>query len=83
MKLPNPAPICAIGPSAPPDPPEPIVSTVAKNLMTGTRFLMCPPFLWKLLMAASVPWPFASGAKNLTSSPARNAPAAGRATIRT
>src|SRR5580704_8303894 len=34
---PNPAPICAIGPSRPPDPPEPIVSALATSLMSGTR----------------------------------------------
>jgi hypothetical protein len=42
---PKPAPICAVGPSLPPLPPEPIVREEAIALTTGTLFLILPSLL--------------------------------------
>ncbi len=39
---PKPAPIRAIGPSRPPEPPEPMVSALATILISGTRGRICP-----------------------------------------
>lgn len=39
---PKPAPICAIGPSRPPEPPVPIVMALATILISGTRGRICP-----------------------------------------
>ena len=41
---PKPAPIWAIGPSFPADPPDPMVMAEAMVLITGTRFLTTPFF---------------------------------------
>ena len=74
---PKPAPIWAIGPSFPADPPDPIVMAEAMVLITGTRFLTTPFFRWKLSIMASVPCPSASGAKVKTNRPAMSPPRAG------
>ncbi len=77
---PNPAPICAIGPSCPAEPPVPIVITEATALISGTRVRICPAPRWKARIRASVPCPSASGASEKTSSPeTRPADAPGRA----
>ena len=60
---PKPAPICAIGPSRPADPPVPSVIADAIVLIIGMRPRISPRLLWKASIAASVPWPSASGAK--------------------
>ena len=44
-KLPKPAPICAMGPSLPPDPPDPMVMMEANNFTMGTAGRMTPR-LW-------------------------------------
>src|SRR6266852_6580851 len=74
MKLPAPAPICAIGPSLPDVPPEPIVRAEAKSFTIGTLGRILASSLWNARMAASVPTPSASGAKRDTTSPESNPP---------
>jgi hypothetical protein len=71
---PNPALICAVGPSLPPDPPDPIVSAEAMILITTARSRMPRGFLCTALIAASVPCPSASGAHVYTRNPAASAP---------
>ena len=60
---PNPALICAVGPSRPPDPPDPIVIAEATSFTRGIRPRMPRGLWWYAAIAASVPWPSASGAK--------------------
>ena len=71
---PNPAEICAVGPSRPPEPPEPMVRTEATSLTAMTRGRTPFGLVWTVLMAASVPCPSASGARPKTSSPAASPP---------
>jgi hypothetical protein len=61
-KDPIPAEICAVGPSLPALPPEPIVIAEANPLTNGILLLISPCSLWNALIAASVPCPSASGA---------------------
>ena len=66
---PNPALICAVGPSRPPEPPEPIVTAEATIFTTTARSLIPRGLWWTASMAASVPWPSASGAHVKTMKP--------------
>ena len=61
-KDPKPALIWAVGPSRPPDPPDPMVRAEATNFTSTTRIRMPRGFSCTAWMAASVPWPSASGA---------------------
>jgi hypothetical protein len=73
---PKPALICAVGPSRPPDPPEPIVSAEAM-ILTITARRRIPRGSWcTASMAASVPWPSASGATLKTKRPDSRPPSA-------
>ena len=78
---PNPAPICAIGPSCPADPPVPIVMIDATALIIGTRPRIAPPPRWNARIIASVPCPSASGARVKTSAPEISPPTVGTSTI--
>ena len=69
-----PALICAVGPSRPPEPPDPIVIADATSLMSTTRGRMLVGLWWIAEIAASVPCPSASGAKVNTSNPATRPP---------
>ncbi len=60
---PMPALNCAVGPSLPALPPDPMVIAEAINLISGILLLILPWSLWKAFMAASVPCPSASGAQ--------------------
>ena len=60
---PNPAPICAIGPSRPPDPPDPIVIGGGDRLHHRDAAPDAARVWWKAAITTSVPWPSASGAK--------------------
>ncbi len=71
---PKPALICAEGPSRPPEPPEPKVSADATIFTTTARARMPRGLWWTAWIAASVPWPSASGAILNTSSAPRSAP---------
>ena len=71
---PNPALICAVGPSLPPDPPDPIVSADAMSLITTARSRIFLGFLCTASIAASVPCPSASGAHVKTRNPDASAP---------
>ncbi len=71
---PKPAPIWAVGPSRPPDPPEPMVIADATSLTSGIRARMLRAPWWKAAIAASVPWPSASGANRNTMSPEMSPP---------
>ena len=73
---PNPAPIWAVGPSRPPDPPDPIVIAEATSLISGMRARTRRAPWWKAAMAASVPWPSASGARRNTMIPETRPPSA-------
>ena len=73
----NPAPICAIGPSRPPDPPVPSVTAVATIFTSGTRSGMKPRRLWNALIAAPIPAPAASGASRDVRMPHASPPSAG------
>ena len=57
------APICAHGPSLPTEPPKARVRTVATSLTGATRQSIFPDRVWIAAMTASVPCPFAEGAK--------------------
>ncbi len=59
----NPALICAVGPSRPPEPPEPIVIAEATIFTSEVLGWMLLGSWWTAAMAASVPCPAASGAK--------------------
>ena len=74
---PNPAPIWAIGPSWPAEPPVPMVMIDAIVLITGTRVRIIPPPRWKARIMASVPCPSASGAQVKTRTPEIKPPTAG------
>src|SRR5665647_3586976 len=63
----NPALICAVGPSRPPDPPEPIVIADATIFTNDVLGRMPLGSLCTAAIAASVPWPAASGANRSTS----------------
>ena len=65
-----------VGPSRPPEPPNPRVKIDASALMSGTRRRTIPRFEWKASMIASAPPPRVSGAKRESSPPAK-APTAG------
>src|SRR5579875_627990 len=54
---PIPADICAVGPSLPALPPDPIVIADATVLTTGILLFISPLLLWKASIAASVPCP--------------------------
>jgi len=70
----KPALIWPVGPSRPPEPPDPIVSAEA-TILTITARKRMPLGLWCTAeMAASVPWPSASGANRKTRIPPSNAP---------
>jgi len=77
IKEPNPLPICAIGPSRPALPPEPMVMADAIVLTRGTLLLISPLLLWNASITASVPCPSASGAKVYIINPAISPPTAG------
>lgn len=65
--------IWAVGPSRPPDPPDPMISEEATTLTSAARSRR-PVGLWcTAAMAASVPWPLASGAMHATRMPATRA----------
>lgn len=71
---PNPALIWPVGPSRPPEPPEPMVRADA-TIFTATARSRMPRGLWCTAeMAASVPWPSASGANLNTNTPESRAP---------
>ena len=70
------AEIWAVGPSRPPDPPEPMVRADARVLITVTRARTPFGCFCTASMAASVPCPSASGAKPNTRIPAARPPAA-------
>ena len=72
----KPAEICAAGPSRPPEPPEPMVMAEATSLIGGMRARMRPHLWWIASMAASVPWPSASGASEKTMRPEIRPPSA-------
>jgi hypothetical protein len=76
-KEPKPAPIWAMGPSLPAEPPVPMVMAEATILTKGTRFRMKPPRSWKASIMASVPWPSASGAMVNTRMPEIKPPRVG------
>ena len=57
------APICAHGPSLPTEPPKASVTTVARSLIGATSQSTLPDRWWIAAMTASVPCPFAEGAK--------------------
>ena len=59
---PKPALIWPVGPSRPPEPPEPIVSAEATILTRTVRKRTPRGLWWTAAIAASVPWPSASGA---------------------
>ena len=73
---PNPAPIWAVGPSRPPEPPEPMVIADATSLTSGIRARIRRAPWWKAAIAASVPWPSASGANRNTMIPEMRPPSA-------
>src|SRR5665647_3197875 len=70
----NPALICAVGPSRPPDPPEPIVIADATIFTNDVLGRMPLGSLCTAAIAASVPWPAASGANRSTSRADTRAP---------
>ena len=73
-KEPNPALIWPVGPSRPPEPPEPMVSAEA-TIFTKTVRIRTPRGLWcTAAIAASVPWPSASGATAKTRTAPASAP---------
>jgi hypothetical protein len=72
---PKPAEICAVGPSRPPDPPDPMVTAEAISLTTTALLRIVLGLRCTASMAASVPWPSASGASQNTSTPETNPPA--------
>ena len=71
---PKPDPICAVGPSRPPEPPEPMVIADATSLTSGIRARTWRGAWWKAAIAASVPWPSASGARRKTITPETSPP---------
>jgi hypothetical protein len=71
---PKPAEICAVGPSRPAEPPEPIVSALETIFTSTTRARMARGSLCTASMALSVPWPSASGANLATIHAETNAP---------
>ncbi len=75
-KEPKPALMWAAGPSRPPDPPDPIVTAEATILTSGTRPRIPRGPWWNAAIAASVPWPSASGAKRKTMTPEMRPPSA-------
>ncbi len=77
---PKPAPICAIGPSWPAEPPVPMVMIEATDLIHGTRARIFPPPRWNARIMASVPCPSASGARLKTNRPEISPPTAGTST---
>ena len=69
-----PALICLVGPSLPPEPPEPMVRADA-TILTITARKRTPRGLWCTAdMAASVPCPCASGATRKTMIAPNSAP---------
>ena len=69
-------PICIVGPSRPPEPPEPRVKIEARPFTQGTRRRTIPASLWNASMIASAPPPRVSGASREIAPPT-SAPAAG------
>ena len=55
MNEPKPLLICAVGPSRPAAPPDPIVIAEATSFTGITRSRVRPPFRWNASIAASVP----------------------------
>lgn len=56
-------PICIVGPSRPPEPPEPSVSADTRSFTQATRLRTTPLWRWKASMIASLPPPRVSGAR--------------------
>ncbi len=73
---PKPALIWAVGPSRPPEPPEPIVIAEETILTSATRARIPSGRWWTASIAASVPCPSASGASRKTITPAASPPSA-------
>jgi hypothetical protein len=63
---PKPAEICAVGPSRPADPPDPIVSALDTILTSTALTRMARGSVCTASIALSVPWPSASGANLAT-----------------
>jgi hypothetical protein len=72
---PNPAEICAVGPSLPPEPPDPMVTADATIFTMTARARIMRGLRCTASMAASVPWPSASGASRNTRMPEISPPA--------
>src|SRR5664280_3167024 len=62
----KPALIWPVGPSRPPEPPDPMVSAEATIFTMTVRKRIPLELWWTAEMAASVPWPSASGANRKT-----------------
>ena len=62
----KPALIWPVGPSRPPEPPDPMVRADATILTITARNRIPRGLWWTAEMAASVPWPSASGANRNT-----------------
>ena len=73
---PMPAPIWAIGPSRPADPPDPIVSAVVIALTRTTRGLMIPFSRATEKITSEIPCPLASRARKKISRPTKSPPVA-------
>jgi hypothetical protein len=73
---PSAPPICMVGPSRPPAPPDPSVKMEAMVFTHVTRLRMMPSWRWKASIIASPPPPRVSGASS-EMMPLASAPAAG------
>ena len=71
---PNPAEICAVGPSRPADPPEPIVKALEIIFTSTTRDRITRGSVCTASIALSVPCPSASGANFATIAADTSAP---------
>jgi hypothetical protein len=69
MVLPSAEPICTIGPSRPTEPPAPMHSAEASDLITATGGAIRPPRSATAYITSGTPWPRASRANRSISGP--------------